>query len=305
MLQDIHKPVLLKESIYYLNPRMGDVIVDATIGLGGHAKEILEKIGPNGKLIGFDLDSSSLEKSKVKFEKYKNIILINENFSRLEYELKKRGINYIDGILFDFGISSYQLDNPERGFSFQKDGPLDMRINQNQLLTAEKIINTFGKYELENIFKVYGEERYSKKIALFIVETRKKEKIIATKQFAGIIGKAVSTASYNERRNILARIFQAIRIRTNHELENIESGLIAALKLLKPGGRIVVISFHSLEDKIVKNIFNKYSDKPNNFSKNELKLEILTKKIITPDPEEIKYNMRSKNSKLRAGKRIK
>ena len=302
MPSEIHKPVLLRESINYLNLKEGDCIVDATIGLGGHSEVILEKIGPKGILIGFDADSSNIEILKSKFSQHRNLILMNENFSQIETALKKINIFKINGILFDFGLSSFQLNSPNRGFSFQNEGPLDMRINQSQSLHAEKIINNCTKNELEEIFKKYGEEKHSKRISWQITESRKKENITSTLHLSKIINKALYKVSYNERRNILARIFQAIRIRVNNELDNIEKGLRSSIKLLSPGGRIVTISFHSLEDKIVKNTFNLYTGKYNNLYKKELIL--ITKKVIVPDFEEIKYNSRAKSSKLRAAEKI-
>lgn len=290
-----HKPVLLKESIDYLNLEEGDTIIDATIGLGGHAEAILKKIGSSGKLIGLDIDSSSLDKIKTSLSNYPNVILNHENFSNLDKVLSKLNIKTIDGIIFDLGISSFQLNSPMRGFSFQEDGPLDMRINHNQSITAEKIINTFSEEVLISIFKNYGEEKFSNKIAHLIVNYRKTEKITSTLKLARIITKAIPRLSYNNRRKTLARIFQAIRIKVNHELDSLENGLKIAANYLKPGGRIVVISFHSLEDRIVKSFFK---------AQNKIKLNILTKKVIIADRSELKYNMRAKSAKLRAAEKL-
>lgn len=290
-----HKPVLLKESIDYLNLEEGDTIIDATIGLGGHAEAILKKIGSSGKLIGLDIDSSSLDKIKTSLSNYPNVILNHENFSNLDKVLSKLNIKTIDGIIFDLGISSFQLNSPMRGFSFQEDGPLDMRINHNQSITAEKIINTFSEDVLISVFKNYGEEKFSNKIAHLIVNYRKTEKITSTLKLARIITKAIPRLSYNNRRKTLARIFQAIRIKVNHELDSLENGLKIAANYLKPGGRIVVISFHSLEDRIVKSFFK---------AQNKIKLNILTKKVIIADRSELKYNMRAKSAKLRAAEKL-
>lgn len=293
----MHIPVLLKEVIQYLNPESNKNFIDCTLGFGGHGLAILEKTEPNGKLLGIDADCQQMEKSKLNFEKFKKrIIFACDNFSNLKEIAKKENYNNVSGILLDLGMSSNQLDESKRGFSFQKRERLDMRFNAQNQLTAEKIVNYWSFQEIENILKEYGEEQFSVNIAKNIAESRKERPIESTLQLVQIIEKSVPGWYRRGRLNPATKTFQALRIAVNDELNNLKNVLPQALEILEPEGRIAVISFHSLEDRIVKNFFR---DKAK-----EASLKIFTKKPIAPSPEEIKNNPRSRSAKLRAAVKI-
>ena len=302
-----HYSVLLNESILGLNIKEDGIYVDATLGLGGHSKEILKRI-PKGHLYAFDEDINALNYADNILKKVaSNFTLIKSNFVFLKEELAKRNINKIDGILFDLGVSSPQIDNPKRGFSFMNDALLDMRMDESQDLTAYNVVNEYNYNELVDIFFKYGEERLSKVIAKKIVETRP---IKTTLELVNTIKLAVSNKYFNlnhpER-----KIFQAIRIEVNKELTVLEKVLPDAIDLLKPNGRIVVITFHSLEDRIVKNTFKKYSSVdelvkglPEIPEKYKPVLKLINKKPILPSSIELEQNSRSKSAKLRIGEKI-
>ena len=284
-------------------------VVDCTLGLGGHSEAILSKIGKTGKLIAFEQDEENLKiaKSKLQIPNSKigtKIIYIHDNFENLSEYVKEP----IDAILFDLGFSSPHVDNPERGFSFMNDGPLDMRYDKKQNLTAEKVVNTYNERDLANIIYKYGEERRSRIIAKKIVHVRKKKPITSTLQLTRVIA---STMSRKQKIHPATRTFQALRIYVNRELEVLESALDQAVKLLKPKGRIVVISYHSLEDRMVKQKFKYYASDcicPKelpicqcNFQK---KLYILTKRPIIPLGIEVSKNPRARSAKMRVAERI-
>lgn len=302
-----HYSVLLNESILGLNIKEDGIYVDATLGLGGHSKEILKRI-PKGHLYAFDEDINALNYADNILKKVaSNFTLIKSNFVFLKEELAKRNINKIDGILFDLGVSSPQIDNPKRGFSFMNDALLDMRMDESQDLTAYNVVNEYNYNELVDIFFKYGEERLSKVIAKKIVETRP---IKTTLELVNTIKLAVGNKYFNlnhpER-----KIFQAIRIEVNKELTVLEKVLPDAIDLLKPNGRIVVITFHSLEDRIVKNKFKKYSSVdelvkglPEIPEKYKPVLKLINKKPILPSSIELEQNSRSKSAKLRIGEKI-
>lgn len=302
-----HYSVLLNESILGLNIKEDGIYVDATLGLGGHSKEILKRI-PKGHLYAFDEDINALNYAdNILKEVASNFTLIKSNFVFLKEELAKRNINKIDGILFDLGVSSPQIDNPKRGFSFMNDALLDMRMDESQDLTAYNVVNEYNYNELVDIFFKYGEERLSKVIAKKIVETRP---IKTTLELVNTIKLAVGNKYFNlnhpER-----KIFQAIRIEVNKELTVLEKVLPDAIDLLKPNGRIVVITFHSLEDRIVKNTFKKYSSVdelvkglPEIPEKCKPVLKLINKKPILPSSIELEQNSRSKSAKLRIGEKI-
>lgn len=302
-----HYSVLLNESILGLNIKEDGIYVDATLGLGGHSKEILKRI-PKGHLYAFDEDINALNYADNILKKVaSNFTLIKSNFVFLKKELAKRNINKIDGILFDLGVSSPQIDNPKRGFSFMNDALLDMRMDESQDLTAYNVVNEYNYNELVDIFFKYGEERLSKVIAKKIVETRP---IKTTLELVNTIKLAVGNKYFNlnhpER-----KIFQAIRIEVNKELTVLEKVLPDAIDLLKPNGRIVVITFHSLEDRIVKNTFKKYSSVdelvkglPEIPEKYKPVLKLINKKPILPSSIELEQNSRSKSAKLRIGEKI-
>lgn len=288
-----HLPVLLKEVLKYLDPRPGQNFVDCTFGFGGHALAILKKIKPAGKVLGIDSDKETLAQT----EKRKNLILAQGNFADLERIVKEQKFQPINGILFDLGVSSWQIDKSRRGFSFQKDEPLDMRLDPGKNnLTAGQIVSSWEETELKKIFQEYGEERFSGRIARAICSIRQNKKIETTSQLVKIIKQAVPGRFQHGKRHFATRIFQSLRIAVNDELNNLESALNQSLDILESNGRLAVISFHSLEDRIVKNFFREQARKNN--------LKILTKKPVQPTEQEIKDNKRSRSAKLRAAVKI-
>jgi len=290
----MHIPVLQKEVLELLNPKPNENFIDCTLNEGGHSILILEKTGPKGKILGIDWDQEALEKvRKGKPEFKKRLILENDNFSNLTEIVKKNRFNSVSGILFDLGMSSWQLEESGRGFTFLKKEPLDMRFNPNNPLTASKILNYWSEAEIERIVREYGEEKFSSQIAKEIIKTRRVGSIENTVQLVEIIKKAVPFKLQHQNIHFATRTFQALRIAANDELMNLEKALPQALDVLKEEGKILVISFHSLEDRIVKNFFK------NKSFAGELK--IIAKKPIEPGLKEIKENPRSRSAKLRAG----
>jgi len=294
----MHIPVLLKESIEILNPRNGEFIIDGTIGDGGHSEEILKKIGEKGKLLGIDLDKNAIEKLNPpagggKFKDCKNAILANENYSDLPKILEKLSLPKADGLIIDLGFSSNQLEKSGRGFSFLRNEPLIMTYEINKTnLTAAEIVNSFPEKELADIFWRYGEEKYSRQIAKKITEERKKKRILTTFDLVEIIQKALPKSYERIRINLATKVFQALRIYVNNELDNLERLLKNLTAVLNSNGRAVIISFHSLEDRLVKNYFRQMVK--------EGKAEFLAKKPIGPSYEEISKNPRARSAKLRA-----
>ena len=302
-----HYSVMLNECINNLNIKSDGIYVDGTLGLGGHSSEILKHL-TTGHLYAFDEDEMAIDYSKERLSKINNnFTLIKSNFANMTEELKKYGIEKVDGILFDFGVSSPQIDNPDRGFSFMHDGSLDMRMDRSTKLTAADIVNTYSETKLTEIFYKYGEEKKSKFIAQYIVKNRP---ITTTLELVDVINDAVGNKYFNlnhpER-----RIFQALRIEVNQELKVIEAVLPQVIDLLKPEGRCAIITFHSLEDRIVKQYFKTQSEV------NELvkglpkipleykpKIKLITKKPLTASKEELQENSRSKSAKLRVIERI-
>ncbi len=293
-----HIPVLQKEVLEYFDQKPNENFIDCTIGEGGHTLAILEKNGPKGKVLGIEWDPELYKKlSRSDLDRLKaRLILVNDNFANLEEIAKSQKFRSVSGILFDLGMSSWHLEESGRGFSFQKKEPLDMRYNPQNPLTAEKIVNYWSALEIEKILEIHGEERFSKQIAKYIISFREVKPIKTTSQLVEIIKKA--TPDWYHRRKIhpATKTFQALRIAVNDELNNLEKALPKALNILKPGGRIVAISFQSLEDRIIKN-FLKEKAKENI-------LKILTKKPIKPSLEEIKINPRSRSAKLRAAEKL-
>lgn len=309
MSEPIHTPVLVNEVIDLLNLRAGNKVVDCTLGLGGHSKEILKKIGKKGKLMAFDEDEENLKRAKKNLKDFgKQVIFIHDNFENLRSQISDLRFGAPDAILFDLGLSSPHVDIAERGFSFHHDGPLDMRYDQSQNLTAEKVVNTYSEKDLADIIYKYGEERRSRVIAKKIVHIRKKKPITSTLQLVRVIA---STLKQKQKIHPATRTFQALRIYVNRELEVLESALHQAIEVLKPKGRIAVISYHSLEDRIVKNTFRYYTQDcicskelpvcQCNFQK---KLYLLTKRPIIPTGIEVARNPRSRSAKLRAAERL-
>ncbi len=298
----MHKPVLLKEVLEYLDPQPNENFIDATFGFGGHSKEILKRIRPKGKVLGIEIDKEIFQKflkekeGIIEKEDLERLILINQSYLEIQEIVKKEKFFPINGILFDLGVCSYHFDLSERGFSYQKNQRLDMRFNIENPLTAYQIINFWPQKEIERILKDYGEEKYYKRIAKAIVQERKRKRIETTFDLIEILKKVLPKNYDHHRIHFATRTFQALRIAVNDELKNLEEGLLKAFQLLSSHGRLAVISFHSLEDRIVKNFFKKL--------KKENSAEILTKKPITPSLKEIKENPRSRSAKLRAIKKL-
>lgn len=289
----MHIPVLLKEVLHYLSPRADENFIDVTAGEGGHTVAILERNKPRGKVLGIEVDPELYKKLKSRLAEFPNrLTLINDSYINLEEIVRKNNFKPVHGILFDLGMCSWHLESSGRGFSYLGDEPLDMRFSLKNDLTAAEIINFWNVEKIEKILKEFGEERYARRIALAIKEARKKERIIGTQQLKDILKKSLPKNYDKKRIHFATRTFQALRIAVNNELEIIEKGIQQAIKILEPNGKIVVISFHSLEDRIVKNLFKEGSKAG--------KLNILTKKPITPSLEEIKNNPRSRSAKLRA-----
>lgn len=305
-----HYSVMLNEAIDGLNIKEDGIYIDGTLGYAGHSSEILKKL-TSGHLYSFDQDLEAIEYAKEKLSKINdNFTIIHSNFANMKEKLAELGIDKVDGILFDLGLSSPQIDNKERGFTFMTDAPLDMRMNQEDDLTAEKIVNTYSFDKLTDIFFIYGEEKMSKVIAKKIISEREKQPIKTTKQLVDIIEKAVG-AKYFNKQHPERQIFQAIRIEVNSELTVLKKVLPDAISLLNKNGRISVITFHSLEDRIVKQLFKKESEiddlvkgLPEIPDKYKPKIKLINKKPILPSPKEITENSRSKSAKLRIIERI-
>ena len=293
---DRHVPVLFQEAIDFLRVRAGGTYVDCTLGLGGHSEGILRQLGSEGRLIAFDRDAEALDLAKARLasvaaelgSQAPTVTLIGEAFSSIAQHVQA---GTVDGLLADFGVSSLQFDEAHRGFSFQADGPIDMRMDTRSGVTAEQVVNEADERELADLIYEYGEERRSRRIARAIVRGRP---VTTTGQLARIVATA-APAMNQDRIHPATRTFQALRIYVNRELDEIRALLEAAPKLLKPSGRLVVISFHSLEDRIAKDSLREGAHKGI--------WEILTKKPVTPDEEEIEMNPRSRGAKLRAAER--
>ncbi|MEK7149365.1 MAG: 16S rRNA (cytosine(1402)-N(4))-methyltransferase RsmH [Patescibacteria group bacterium] len=301
-----HVPVLLKEAIEILDPKPGKFIIDGTVGAGGHAAEILKKIEPGGTLLGIDWDDSAIERAKLNVKgQTSKVIFVHENYADLPKILKEKNLLKADGLIIDLGFSTEELEKSGRGFSFLKDEPLDMRYDIGEvesekgkvksgerIQTVAEIVNSYSEKELADIFYIYGEERMSRQIAKKIVEERRKERIMTTGRLVEVVKMAVGKGYEKGRINPATRVFQALRIYVNKELENLETILKNLPEIIRPNGRVVIISFHSLEDRIVKNYFKQMEK--------EGKGEILTKKPVVASKEEIISNPRSRSAKLRA-----
>lgn len=281
---------MLKEVLDLVCIKREGTYIDCTVGEGGHSEAILDIIHPKGFLVGIDCDESVLETAKERLGKFAGSFkLVHDNFFNIIDVCNRLDIKAVDGIILDVGISSYQIDDPERGFSFNKDGPLDMRMDQSSDLTAQSLINHASYDELTKIFFEYGEERYSRKIASKIVSERNKRPIQTTFELVSTIKKAIPLRRY--RIHPATRVFQALRIAVNNELRNLSDAITDGFSLLKKEGRMVVISFHSLEDRIAKNKFKGFKIRE--------QAKIITKKPLTPTEEEIDKNIRSRSAKLR------
>lgn len=305
-----HESVLLRESLELLNLKKGSIVVDATLGLGGHSNEILKQIGVEGYLYAFEQDERNLVLAEKRLkETGKNFHIFHDNFASLKDRLTGKGINQIDSILFDLGLSSPHIDDPERGFSFQKEGPLDMRFDPRKSLTAADVLNTYSEEDLADIFWKYGEERQARKLAKAVVMDRKKEKFHSTLQFADFVERVLGRGKPGKHR--ATTIFQALRIAVNEELEVLELAINQAIELLAPHGRVVVISYHSLEDRIVKTVFKQLAtdlrDPSDIYGGRVLRpkvLSLLSKKPIKSSDEEIRRNPRARSAIMRAAEKL-
>lgn len=303
----MHKSVLLEESIKYLNLKDDSIIVDCTLGYGGHSSHILERI-KKGHLYAFDQDLEAINYSRERLSNIaSNYTIIKSNFRNIKEELNKRNVTKVDGVLFDLGVSSPQLDQGDRGFSFHQDAKLDMRMDQTNQLSAYDVVNTYGYNDLVRILKEYGEEKYASSIAHGIINSRP---ITTTLELVEVIKNNVPQ-KYSREKHPARKSFQAIRIEVNDELNVFESALRQALELLNVGGRVCVITFHSLEDRIVKQIFKKESEindlvkgLPDIPKEYQPKIKLINKKPIIPSEAEIKENTRSKSAKLRIIERL-
>ncbi len=302
-----HIPVLLNETLKCLDLKRGNFVLDATFGAGGHSEKILEIISDEGKLFAFEKDEKTYEAAARKFSEHKNLFLFNDSYSEMDKYLQTFEGKF-DAILFDLGVSSMQLDEAERGFSFKNDGPLDMRFSKKEPFSAQDIVNNFSQEELKRIFYEFGEERFAGKIAKKICQTRCKKKITSTFELAKLVAETVPKTGA---KNPATKVFQALRIAVNDELATVEKGINASIKYLKLGGKIAVITFHSLEDRVVKNIFKDLSSDcecppkmPVCSCHKQKILELMTKKPIFASSEEINFNKRSRSALLRVARKI-
>lgn len=307
-----HISVLLDETIEGLNIQSDGIYVDCTLGGGGHSEQICRRLNKNGRLIGIDQDTYALERAKKRLENFEcHKTYVHKRFSQLEEILDELEINQVDGIVYDLGVSSFQFDQADRGFSYHQDGPLDMRMNRNQQLTAEQVVNTYSKESIQRILKEYGEERYSGRIAGAIVREREIESIQTTHRLAEIIKAAYPIKERYKDKHPARKTFQALRIEVNCELEILEKSFHEGIDALRTGGRLCVITFHSLEDRITKKIFKALenpctcpSDFPMCVCNKKPTIKRITRKPIEPGEEELEDNRRSRSAKLRIIEKI-
>ncbi len=306
-----HISVLLKETVDYLNVREGKIYVDGTLGGGGHSYEILKRLNGNGRLIGIDQDAAAIEAASERLREYKDAVtIVRDNYCNMKEALSTLGIDKVDGIVLDLGVSSYQLDTIERGFSYREDASLDMRMDQRKLQTAKDIVNQYSELDLYKIIRDYGEDKFAKNIAKHIVRAREEKEIKTTLELAEIIKSAIPMKVRMTGGHPAKRTFQAIRIELNHELDVLRNTLDDMVELLNEDGRLCIITFHSLEDRIVKNHFRDSENPcicPPNFPVcvcgRKSKGRVISRKPILPSEEELTFNKRSKSAKLRVFER--
>lgn len=285
-----HKPVLLDEISNYLKPEPKSLLIDGTVGLGGHAATLLPRVLPGGRLLGIDRDATNLEMARERLSGFGDaVVLVHDSYANVKTHAHAHGFDYVNAILLDLGFSSVHVDDPRRGFSFQNDGPLDMRYDQSQSLTASEIVNTWSEEELARIFRQYGEELNARFLARLITKNRDKNPITRTTQLAELIA---STTRRHGKIHPATKVFQALRIVVNDELGELERALPECVNLLKSGGRLAIISFHSLEDRLIKQFF-----------KSTPALKVVTKRPVTASREEIAQNPRSRSAKLRVAEK--
>jgi len=307
-----HVPVLLKEAVDNLIWKNDGIYIDGTLGGAGHSEEILKRLGSGGRLIGIDRDINAIKAAEEKLRGYGDKkILVHSNFSEMESVLKNLGVDKVDGILLDLGVSSHQLDTPNRGFSYMQDAPLDMRMDITSTLSASQIVNNYSEEHLKEIIQNYGEERWASRIASFIVKKREEKPINTTGELVEIIKSAIPAGARREGPHPAKRTFQAIRIAVNRELEEIENAIPSGINVLNKGGRMCIITFHSLEDRIVKDSFKKMANPctcppelPVCVCNKVPKIKIITKKPIVPGREEVENNPRARSAKLRVAERL-
>jgi 16S rRNA (cytosine1402-N4)-methyltransferase len=293
-IADVHVSILSEEVLEYLRPESGKVYVDGTLGLGGHALRILEASGPDGKVVGFEWDEQAAKLAAQRLEAFgQRLCLVRSSYAQLLTGLAEHGFEKIDGLLLDLGVSSLQLDAGERGFSFQVDAPLDMRMDRRQPETAAQLVRRLSKDELADIFYNYGEERQARRIAAHLVEAREKGPIDTTRRLAELVAWAIPRKYHPKKKHVATKVFQALRIAVNRELDNLVRLLADAPSVLVSGGRICVITFHSLEDRIVKQAFA-----------NNPAYRVVTGKPVGPGEQEVRANPRARSAKLRVAERV-
>jgi S-adenosyl-methyltransferase MraW len=305
-----HVSVLLNECIEALNIKEDGIYVDCTLGGGGHSYEIAKRLSNNGRLIGIDQDTSALSAAKEKLKEFNNVTYVHNNFYNIDSILKELNIDKVDGILMDLGVSSYQLDEADRGFSYMKDAPLDMRMNRESDLSAYDVVNTYSEEQLFKIIKEYGEDNFAKRIAKFIVDRRGDEGVKTTGELVDIVRAAIP-ARFQKDGHPAKRTFQAIRIEVNQELEILNKAVEDSVNNLNPSGRIAIITFHSLEDRKIKVKFKELEkpctcppDFPICICEKEPTIKIISRKPIEPSKEETENNSRSRSAKLRVAEKI-
>lgn len=301
-----HISVLLNECLEGLNIKENGIYVDGTLGGAGHSSEILKRLSNEGRLIGIDQDTDALKAAKERLKNYSNVTFVHSNFSSIENVLNNLNIDGVDGILMDLGVSSYQLDEGERGFSYMKDAPLDMRMNRDKDFSAYNVINEYSEEDLYRIIRDYGEEKFARRIASFIVENRQEKNIETTLELVEIIKSAIPAKARREGPHPAKRTFQAIRIEVNSELSILNKTIEDGVGKLNKGGRMAIITFHSLEDRIVKNKFRDLAVScrcPKEFPvcvcAEKAKVKVISRKAIEPTKEEVDINPRSRSAKLR------
>ncbi len=310
-MQFEHKTVLLEETIEYLKVNPRGVYVDATLGGGGHSLEILKRLGEGGRLIGIDRDENAIKASAERLSEFSDrLVVLHGNFKDIYRLLTGCGVKKADGIVMDLGVSSHQLDQEERGFSYRSDAPLDMRMDRRQALTAMEVVNQYHEKEIARVIKEYGEERWAGRIASFIASERKRDPIKTTAQLVDIIKAAIPASARRRGPHPAKRTFQALRIEVNNELGILERAVKDGIRLLKSGGRICVITFHSLEDRLVKHVFRELENPcicpegaPVCVCGKRPEIRILNRKPITPDIKEIERNPRARSARLRAAEK--
>jgi 16S rRNA (cytosine1402-N4)-methyltransferase len=307
-----HQPVLLAEVLQHLKLPKGGIVVDATVGAGGHALGIIEALGKQGFLVGLDVDNEALDAAAKTLAPFgQQIKLIRESYKNLDKVLTALSLGKVDAFLFDLGVASFQLDEAERGFSYRFDAPLDMRFDRREKLTAFHVVNKYSEKELARVIREYGEEKWAKKIAREIILRRAKKPIERTSELAEIVRKAIPAPARRKGPHPARRTFQALRIEVNRELEGLGEAIRTAVRWLNPGGRIAVISYHSLEDRIVKKAFRDLArgcvcppDIPRCVCGKKALMKVLTRRVVKPSPEEVKKNPRADSARLRVAERL-